>query len=156
MALKLVSVDLRTQLEQCLDFRRDAHKISHGSEQGFSDKEATAWFRSLASTNSRGFVMVYRESECIGMCEFNARWKLINKRYCAYINLFYIVPAYRGRGFGKGTHELVVQQLRDDGCAEARLRYIPGNDLAENFYLKNGWMKLGEPMERGQLMSLTL
>jgi len=64
-----------------------------------------------------------------------------------YVNLYYLVPAYRGRGLGRSLDEYTTTFLRGLGFACARLNVSPTNHQAVRFYLKNGWRDLG-PHER--------
>ncbi|CAM3659008.1 GNAT family N-acetyltransferase [Parendozoicomonas haliclonae] len=151
------SVNLETDLQTCLAFRRDAWKASYGSDETFSAAATIKWFQRIAKHNPESFLLVWHGDRCIGQLEFMPDLKTAEGESFAHINLFYLIPEYRGNGFGQLLHDYVIEALKRWGCRDASLRYIPGNDRAERFYLKNGWYKEGEPTEeRGQLMKKNL
>lgn len=69
-----------------------------------------------------------------------------------YINLFYLLPEYRGKGLGGELESYVLSTLINDGCKWAYLRYLPKNIVAGSFYRKQGWLPQGTVNQRGQLM----
>ncbi|WP_161787420.1 GNAT family N-acetyltransferase [Endozoicomonas numazuensis] len=140
-----------------MQFRKDAWQVSHGHLEGFSASETREWFQFLAEKAPEGFLMVLYQGEIIGQLEFRSRLQADSGKIEGYINLFYLVPHWRGKGMGQKLHDYTLSQLANNSCTQAFLRYIPGNHRAEAFYLKNGWAKEGEPTEqRGQLMKKDL
>lgn len=150
--MELCSVDLSRSMETCVSFRKDAHYISYGSFDGFNASETKAWFETLSQDSSDGFLHVFVEERVVGQLEFKSNILCEDGILRGYICLFYLVPEYRRKGLGTKLHEFVLSKFKQDGCAEANLRYVPGNAVAELFYLKHGWVPEGEAGERGQLM----
>ena len=69
-----------------------------------------------------------------------------------YVNLFYVVPEFRGRGLGRMLHEHAVAVFRGAGRRTLRLSVSAQNAAAIAFYRKLGWVTVGtrpnrEPME---------
>lgn len=60
------------------------------------------------------------------------------------INLFYLVPEFRGQGFGKQLDRHASHFFKDLGCKSARLSVSPENLAAMRFYFKQGWIDLGQ------------
>lgn len=61
-----------------------------------------------------------------------------------YVNLYYLTPAWRGKGLSQEIDSFAMSFLRKLGYKTARLSVSPTNQRAVQFYLKNGWMDLGE------------
>jgi len=148
--MKLEPVNLKKNLSECLEFRRDAHILSYGSDNSFNIEECTAWFNSL--NNTSGFEHVILNEKIIGQIEFKSGIKDNKGVLTGYINLLYLLPDYRRKGYGLELQKYIFSKLIADGCVLAYLRYLPENTIAHAFYVKNGWSPLGVPNERGQLM----
>lgn len=154
--LSFKHVNLGEHLDLCLAFRKDAHRISFGTDEDFSPSETKNWFHSLVNDSPNGFLHATLGDEIIGQLEFRPSLKDENGEVFGYINLFYLQAKYRQRGLGQAMHDYVLDKFRLENCTCAYLRYIPGNQVAERFYAKNGWQTCGEPGPRGQLMLKSL
>ncbi|WP_394208806.1 GNAT family N-acetyltransferase [Enterovibrio calviensis] len=153
MDIVFIPVNLERDLSTCVTFRRDAWIVSHGSDKGFSEDDAIRWFYSLSEESPDGFFHIWHEKKIIGQLEFKSGIETSDNQKAGYVNLFYLAPAYRGKGLGQVIHSYVVDKLIEDQCVGAMLRYIPGNFQAERFYLKNGWYKSADAdQNRGQPM----
>ena len=69
-----------------------------------------------------------------------------------YVNLFYLLPEFRGRGLGRMLHEHAVAVFGRLGRQRLRLSVSTQNTAAIAFYRKLGWVTVGtrpnrEPME---------
>ncbi len=149
-------VDWLSHRDVCMAFRKDAYAISFGNVDNYNEDETLEWFEYLLESNIDGFLHVWRGDEIIGQVEFKTYLKDDEGNVYSYINLFYLIPKERYQGIGQILHDYVLEQCRESGSSEALLRYIPGNTQAKAFYRKNGWMFLGEPDMRGQLMTIDL
>ncbi|MGI9278040.1 MAG: GNAT family N-acetyltransferase [Endozoicomonas sp.] len=157
MSFSVQPVNLKKDLKRCIRFRRDAWQISHGNLEDFCEAETKDWFQFLAEKYPEGFLMILHQDEIIGQLEFRSRIHDSTGEREGYINLFYLVPQWRGKGMGQKIHDYTLKIFSDTGCTRAFLRYIPGNDRAEAFYMKNGWIKEGKSEgKRGQLMKRAL
>lgn len=148
-------VDLNKNLDLCLAFRRDTHILSYGNDTTFNSDECTNWFESLKRDNPDGFLHVTVNHKIIGQLEFKSAIQKEND-LTGYINLIYLLPEYRNRGYGAILENHMLSIFRSDRCTAAYLRYLPANKVAGNFYKKQGWTSVGTPNERGQLMIRTL
>lgn len=156
MDIKFKPVDFHQHKDICLDFRRDAHRMSYGSIETFSAGECLKWFESLLRENPAGFKHVCQANKIIGQIEFKSAIADKNGSLSGYINLLYLLPEYRRQGYGLQLQNYIFSQFITDNCSLAYLRYLPANLVAGNFYKKNGWVPDGEPNERGQLMMHSL
>jgi GNAT superfamily N-acetyltransferase len=137
-----------------VDFRRDTHIVSYGTATSFSRDDAEKYFYHIANKSGYVFQHIFNDQEIIGQLEFDPCVKADGGDR-GYINLFFLKKDYRGLGIGKIIHAYVIENIFRAGCQVAELRVIPGNIAAEKFYAKNGWIAVGAPTERGQLMRLT-
>ena len=146
-----VHIEITETLDLCMQFRRDAHIISFGSDLMFSAKETKEWFEYLSTSDDCGFYHVIQNDEIIGQIEF--RTGLIDEQgnKFGYINLLYLLPELRDNGLGRKLEQFILARLNDKQCNYAQLRYSPTNLQAVSFYRKHGWFDVGEPSDRGQL-----
>jgi len=56
-----------------------------------------------------------------------------------YVNLYYLIPEVRGKGFSLELDNFATSYLKELGFKKARLSVSPTNLRAINFYTKNGW-----------------
>ena len=151
MDIAFKSINLDETLELCEEFRRDTHEISYGNLGTYKKDEVVDWFHKNKAENDKGFKHIYVNGEVAGQLEFRSPIKEGDVTF-GYIYLIYLEKQFRAKGFGKLAQKYVFDQFKMDGCSEARLRYIPGNVVAEPFYLNTGWEKSGEVGQRGQLL----
>lgn len=135
----------------CMQFRRDAHVISFGSDLSFSADETKAWFEYLSTSDDCGFYHVCKNDEIIGQIEFRTGLLDEQGNKFGYINLLYLLPELRNNGFGRKLEQFILAWFDDKQCTYAQLRYSPTNLQALSFYRKHGWSDVGEPSDRGQL-----
>lgn len=150
--MEFVSVDLNKYLELCIEFRRDTHILSYGTDKTFDRNQCIDWFNQLKESNNKGFVHIIINEKIVGQLEFKSAIEAAEGNLSGYINLLYLIPEYRGKGYGLKLQNYIFSKFHADGCSLAYLRYLPENNKAGLFYLKNGWSILGEPNARGQLM----
>lgn len=150
--MEFINVDLDTQLALCLAFRRDAHIISFGNDDNFNTAETTLWFKKLATENSQGFLHILLDGNTIGQLEFKSAILADDGIKRGYIYLLYLLPEFRGKGYGEKLLAYIFSIFKADQCQAANLRYLPHNKAAAGFYKKHGWQKQGVVTDRGQLM----
>ncbi|WP_049721429.1 GNAT family N-acetyltransferase [Gilvimarinus polysaccharolyticus] len=151
MDIEFKSIDLGEALALCVKFRRDTHKISYGNLATYNEEEVVNWFHRNKAENDQGFKHIFVNGKIAGQLEFRSPIKEDEVTF-GYIYLIYLAGMFRNKGVGKLAQEYMFDQFKVDGCSEARLRYIPGNVVAEPFYLYTGWEKSGEVGPRGQLL----
>lgn len=149
--MHLKPVDLQESLELCVAFRRDAHLLSQGVEVEFNVEECIQWFLKITSDPSCGFEHLWLNDRIIGQIEY--RSAIQKERECfGYINLLYLLPEYRGQGYGLQLQHYMFQQFIAQECSHAYLRYFPQNLAAGRFYAKHGWQRVGLRDAKGQVM----
>jgi len=60
-----------------------------------------------------------------------------------HVNLYYLVPRWRGRGLAQQLDAYAVAVLRDQGYRVATLNVSPTNGPALRFYYRGGWHDVG-------------
>ncbi len=68
--------------------------------------------------------------------------------HSAYINDFYLFPAFRGKGFGSEAMKQLELRLVEEGCKQIKLRVAAGNPQARRVYENNGFNVTGINMNK--------
>ncbi|MBF2028299.1 MAG: GNAT family N-acetyltransferase [Oscillatoriales cyanobacterium C42_A2020_001] len=145
--LEFKPIDLERNHDLCVQFRADSFLCSFGSaarfykEDGSGVEEYLQWLRHRMTEIPNSCVHVWQEEQIIGQVEM-MRWK--NDSSIGYVNLFYLIPEFRGQGFGQQLDQYAAHFFKHLGCHSARLNVSPANGMAMRFYLKHGWIDLGE------------
>lgn len=66
----------------------------------------------------------------------------------AYINDFYLFPAFRGQGFGSKAMKCLEERLEADGYTQIKLRVAAENQQARHVYEANGFAVTGINMNK--------
>lgn len=92
--------------------------------------EPRAWFRAVyAGEEPVGFVMLFEDTE---KPEYFL-WRLM------------VAAGHQGKGYGRGTLDLVVDHVRGlPGATELLTSYVPGDAGPRDFYLRYGFVETGE------------
>ncbi len=154
--MQLIPVDLTQHLKLCLQFREDAHRVSYGETSSFNASEITKWFEHLVEKNPTGFLHLMHKDQIIGQLEFKCGFEDNDGQLAGYINLLYLLPEYRGQGWGQKVHDHIIALFTANNYQYAYLRCLPQNSIAAAFYQKNQWLPLGEPVQQVQLMRKTI
>lgn len=127
-------------------FRKDAHIVSYGNDQGF-DKDAYINFALKGAEKfPEGFVLVLLNGKAIGQMELQIKQ---NGKNFGFINLFYLVPEYRGKGFSHYLNEYATNYFKENDCSYCLLRVERNNHRAIRFYEKSGFQRLSEDDKSG-------
>ncbi len=68
--------------------------------------------------------------------------------HSAWINDFYLFPAFRGKGFGSQAMKQLELRLVEEGCKQIKLRVAAGNSQARRVYEHNGFNVTGINMNK--------
>jgi GNAT superfamily N-acetyltransferase len=144
--LRFEPIDLDSAAEMAIAFRADAFVCSFGSADRFLEADGKgherylAWLRERTRSIPGSCVHVWSGATVIGQMELG-RFKGVPEM--GYVNLYYLIPAFRNRGLGHYLDEYATAFLSGLGFQGARLNVSPTNRQAMRFYLKNGWRDLG-------------
>lgn len=144
--LRFEPIDLGSAAETAIAFRADSYVCSFGSAERFYEADGKGherylvWLRERMQSIPGSCVHVWSGATIIGQLEMG---RLTGDPEIGYVNLYYLVPAYRNRGLGLRLDEYATAFLRGLGFRAARLNVSPTNEQAMRFYFKNGWRDLG-------------
>jgi ribosomal protein S18 acetylase RimI-like enzyme len=61
----------------------------------------------------------------------------------ATLSALHVVPALHGTGAGQALHDRLLADFASWGCRTAVLSVLAGNERAQSFYRRNGWVHDG-------------
>lgn len=154
--LTFAPIDLERHADLCVRFRADSFLVSFGSDKrayqahaaspttvypdGRGGERYVAWLTQRISDLPGSCVHVWHADAIVGQIEMG-RFRADDS--VGYVNLFYLIPAYRGRGLGEQLEQYAEAFLRGAGHQRARLSVSATNRQAIAFYLKHNWQDLG-------------
>jgi ribosomal protein S18 acetylase RimI-like enzyme len=139
----------------CIEFRRDAYVATFGSTEGMEEEMGAGNASYLAQLRARiaqvpeGNAHLWHGDRIVGQTEMRL---IEGEPGVGYVNLFYVVPEFRGRGLGRVLHDHAASVFRALGRDALRLSVSIQNTAAIAFYRKLGWVVVGtrpnrEPMQ---------
>ena len=102
--LEFKPIDLEQYQEVCVQFRVDSFSCSFGSSDRFCEEDRNGaerylqWLRQRMTEIPNSCLHVWEGEQIIGQIEMS-RWK--HNLSVGYVNLFYLIPEFRGQGFGQ-------------------------------------------------------
>lgn len=131
-------IDLLTDSETVIKFRRDAFVISFGDESLFGDNEFYLMrVHELLQKFPGGLVIVEHDGKPVGQIELQIM--RYEKKKIGYVNLFYLISEYRGKGYGTALMRYAENYFRKNKMKKYHLRVTKTNQGAMSFYEKNGF-----------------
>ena len=107
------------------------------------------WLRGKVEEFPDGCVMAHLDHRCVGQLELHVPYGLT----VGYVNLFYVVPEFRGLGYGDRLNEYAERYFRSWEARRVELHVSPINERAVRFYLRRGYT-FSEPRDRGEALRL--
>lgn len=138
--------DISKNAETCVEFRADSFVVSFGDDSKFYEDDGKGaeryleWLQTKISNDPNSVVHVWANDKIIGQLELG---RLRDDQSCGYVNLYYLAPAFRGKGLGAQLDSHAMKYFIDQGLKVARLSVSPTNKPAMAFYAKLGWRDLG-------------
>jgi ribosomal protein S18 acetylase RimI-like enzyme len=139
-------IDLDAEASVCVTYMRDLLKLNFGSDETFIRDYGEdgggyiQWLRPRLVADPRAAVFACADSQPLGMV-VTGRWR--GDPSIGYVNQYYLMPAWRGRGLGRQLDDYAMSVLWTQGCRQARLTAASTNTAAVSFYIKLGWRNAG-------------
>ncbi|MGM9988034.1 MAG: GNAT family N-acetyltransferase [Bacillaceae bacterium] len=126
-----------------IHFRKDAYVISFGSVERFGDESTyIQQIKERVEVFSDGYVLIWKNGYPIGQLEL--RIIQYEGKEIGYVHLYYIIEAYRNKGYGKQLVQYAEAFFRKYHVPEYHLRVSVTNKSAIAFYQKVGMKKIKE------------
>jgi ribosomal protein S18 acetylase RimI-like enzyme len=142
----LAPIDLARHAAECIAFRRDAYVASFGTREGLEEemgRDNARYLERLATRIAQlpeGNSHLWDGERIVGQTEM----RLVDgEAEVGYVNLFYLLPEFRGRGLGRTLHQHAVDVFARIGRRTLRLSVSTRNAAAIAFYRKLGWVAVG-------------
>ena len=142
----------------CLDFREDSFVCSFGNSCEFYGEDGQGGVRYLKVLQERihafpgSCVHAKLNDEIVGQIEIR---RVAESESEAYVNLYYLAPHMRGKGYAKQLDDYVVTFLRKHKILTASLSVSKSNTVAIIFYQRQGWTVLGPRKGRPGLLTMS-
>lgn len=145
--MKFRTIDIEKDKDIIIKFRKDSYVVSFGSEEGFGDEIAYInRIKERVNKFPNGQVIIEKDNLPIGQLELQIRD--FDGKEIGYVNLFYLIPEYRGKGLGKDLIRYAEDFFRKSNVTEYHLRVSPTNERAIHLYTNSGMVKLREENEK--------
>ena len=137
MNYRFKTINLQEDFDTCCQFRRDAHVLNFGDDQGF-DSKLPAYKKQIQEVIDYlplGNCHLWADKEIIGQTEM----KFTDDPKVGCVSMLYLVPEYRGNGIGELLHQHSVEVFSAANKAEIQSTVGQSNKPAISFYQKHGW-----------------
>lgn len=140
--LRFLPLDMERQGEVYYNARKEAWVSIHGGlmsfdGEGFLREAQDQWWK-----DRRAVTCAYLRDELVGLIQLDtARYA---DESVGYIPFYYMMPKYRKQGLGVQLLGEAVSVYRPMGRTRLRLRCAPDNAVAQRFYGRYGFTKVGE------------
>jgi ribosomal protein S18 acetylase RimI-like enzyme len=135
------SIDLMRDSETIVKFRRDSYVVSFGDDRLFGDD--SNYLVRIADRLEKfpgGLAIVEKDNQPVGQIEMQIREE--DNQKLGYVNLFYLIPEYRGNGYGAELIDYAEDYFSKNGISEYHLRVSTSNKRGIAFYEKHGFKLL--------------
>ena len=144
-------ISLQDHLELCLIYKEDAFICSFGSAENFYEADGEGASRYIEILRNKiieipeSCIHVWHNGNIVGQIELG---EYNNSSSIGYVNLFYLVPHYRGTGLSIALENYAVNFFRQRDFHAIRLSVSISNIPAVRFYLRQGWNDIGPRKDR--------
>jgi ribosomal protein S18 acetylase RimI-like enzyme len=130
---------------------RDTSAASYGPEARCPVATYVPWLKARIEEFPDGHVLAWLGEACVGQLELQVPYGLSR----GYVNLFCVVPPFRGKGYGRLLHEFAERYFRSWQAETIELHVSKSNQAAIGFYRHLGY-KLVEDDRKLWKMTRTL
>ncbi len=136
-------LDLNTESDLYFNARKEAWESTHGRDIPFDGQKFLQDAQLCQSQGSWGIqVITTLEGDTVGVLQLD--YTRYGKENCGYIAFYYLLPQFRGQGLAVQLLGGAISAFRKLGATHLRLRCAPYNKVAQNFYKKHGFVKIGD------------
>jgi len=156
MNLQFKSIDVEQHSAWCIQFAEDTELCSFGAVDGFREEDLRGRERFIEriklklSQDTASCVHVWKDGDIIGQIHLGQ----FSEPTVGYLNFFYVVPAWRGRGVAKIMETYVTTWLEQRDFKSALLSVTMFNERAFRFYKRCGWEDLGPREDRPNIHNM--
>lgn len=130
------TIDPDKDADLCAANHYDACVASFGQDCKYEGRESYLnWLRRSVEVYPEGFVLAFRRDRLVGQLELQVPYGLST----GYVNLFYVSPDVRGRGYGQLLHQYAELYFRSWEAKTIELDVSPQNIRAIRFYRRLGY-----------------
>ena len=139
LTYRTINPDSADDADRAVEAYIDACRASYGDVAGFPGRRRhLAWLRSRVEEFPDGHVLAFERDDCVGQLELQVPYGLTT----GYVNLYYVAPPYRGRGYGRRLHDYAERYFRSWEASRIELHVAPLNDRALGFYRHVGYERV--------------
>ena len=152
--ISIKPVDLEKDAQTCVRFREDSFVVSFGDAEKFHEADGKGaerylgWLSEKIAKDPQSVVHVWNDHEIVGQIELG---RLRDDQSRGYVNLYYLVPSFRGKGLGAHLDTYAMSYFRTLGLSSVRLSVSPTNLQAVAYLKKMGWVDLGSRPEHPEV-----
>lgn len=133
------TIDPRRDADFAVQAYLDACRASYADDGSFPGRvRHLAWLRARIEEFPDGHVIAFSDGRPVGQLELQIPYGLTE----GYVNLYYVVPDLRGRGYGKRMHEYAERYFRSWEADRVELHVAARNERAAGFYRSLGYKAL--------------
>jgi ribosomal protein S18 acetylase RimI-like enzyme len=132
------NIELPNDSSTIISFRKDSYTVSFGDASQFGN--AWDYLKKIENRLQQfpgGLVIVEHNNQAVGQIEMQI--KEYEFENIGYVNLFYLIPEYRGKGMGSELIGYAERFFASYNIMEYQLRAAITNARALNFYNKHGF-----------------
>lgn len=127
------AIDFMRDRETIIAFRKDSYVVSFGSEEGFGDPDVyVSRLENRAKRFPDGLMLIEEDGQIVGQIELQI--VTFEGSQIGYVNLFYLIPSYRGKGYGRKLVAYAERFFERYGVKSYHLRVAPTNVPALRLY----------------------
>lgn len=151
MDLTFTPIDIENTVELCMRFRLDSYRESFGTddlfykENGANGEKYFEFLQKRHAQDPNYILHVWLGEKIIGQVEMGP---LRDLPQCGYINLYYLIPEMREKGYGRQLDDYATAYLKGKGFTFMRLSVSSTNHRALRFYARTGWCDIGIRADR--------
>jgi ribosomal protein S18 acetylase RimI-like enzyme len=129
-------IDLELHLELAVQNHYRACVASFGDDRRYEGRAAyLRYLREQVEVFPEGSVLAFEGRECVGQLELRVPYGLAT----GYVGLYYVTPAFRGRGYGRRLNAYAERYFRSWEATRVELHVSPTNSRAVSFYQRLGY-----------------